>query len=284
MAEEPSQWDCLLQNLGAWQGSFARFSPQGALQTETPSLVTLELLEDQQTVRQTIQYFTTTGAEQSVQVLEYRNLNRSTLCFETGAFSQGSLQFSPVSEFGAELGLIAGDRRLRLVQQFQPSGLPDSKTTLATLTLIRESRRGIPLSERSPLRPQDLAGTWTGEAITLYPDWRSPSRYPIHLVITVQDNQLTQQLSLPNFELTSTATCNGNILRFESGAVPVQILLLPDGVSSNTPQVIPRGLPFFLEVGWLIEPNLRQRLIRSYDAKGEWVSLTLVTERKISSQ
>jgi hypothetical protein len=38
---------------------------------------------------------------------------------------------------------------------------------------------------------------------------------------------------------------------------------------------------FILEVGWLIEPNLRQRMIRSYSDKGEWVSLTLVTERRV---
>lgn len=283
MTETRSQWDCLLKNLGIWEGSFAHFSAQGLLQTETPSCVSLELLDDQQTVRQTIQYFTTTGAEQSVQVLEYRSLNRSTLCFETGAFSQGSLQFSPVSEFGAELGLIAGDRRLRLVQQFQPGGQPDTQTTLASLTLIREHRRGTRRSERPRLQPQDLVGHWHGEAVTIYPDWRSPSRYSTQIAITFQDNQLTQQLSLPNFELTSTAPFEDNGLRFNSGQVPVQILLLPDGVSSNTPQVIPRGLPFFLEVGWLIEPDLRQRLIRSYDSRGEWVSLTLVTEQKISA-
>ncbi|NEP08577.1 MAG: DUF3598 family protein, partial [Okeania sp. SIO4D6] len=26
--------------------------------------------------------------------------------------------------------------------------------------------------------------------------------------------------------------------------------------------------------GWLIKPDLRQRLIRTYNEKGEWVSLT----------
>lgn len=282
MAEELSQWDCLLKNLGAWQGSFARFSAAGEVQTETPSCVTLDLLEDQQTVRQTIQYFAADGAEQSSQVLEYRSLNRSTLCFETGAFSQGSLQFSPVSEFGAELGLIASDRRLRLVQQFQPQ--LNSTPTLAGLTLIREHRRGTPRVERPSLHPSDLVGFWQGEATTLYPDWRAPSRYPTRLSIQLQDDQLTQQLSLPHFELTTTGKIEPNRIRFEAGAVPVQILLLPDGVSANTPQAIPRGLPFFLEVGWLIQPDLRQRLIRSYSAQGEWVNLTLVVERKISSE
>lgn len=57
---------------------------------------------------------------------------------------------------------------------------------------------------------------------------------------------------------------------------------MPDGASSTCPLQIQPGQPFFLEVGWLLEPTLRQRMIRSYNSKDEWVSLTLVTERRIS--
>jgi hypothetical protein len=35
-------------------------------------------------------------------------------------------------------------------------------------------------------------------------------------------------------------------------------------------------------VGWLLSPTQRQRLIRSYDQKGEWTGITLVTEEKES--
>jgi hypothetical protein len=41
---------------------------------------------------------------------------------------------------------------------------------------------------------------------------------------------------------------------------------------------------FVLEVGWLILPNQRQRLVRSYNDKGEWVSLTLVTEQRVTAR
>jgi hypothetical protein len=88
-------------------------------------------------------------------------------------------------------------------------------------------------------------------------------------------------LTAPNFELNSTAQIQPNLLRFNQGSHPIQVLLLPDGASSNTPLAIPRGKPFSLEAGWLIQPNLRQRLVRSYDAQGGWVSLTLVTEHKL---
>ncbi|MGH2415734.1 MAG: DUF3598 family protein, partial [Microcystaceae cyanobacterium] len=37
-----AQWQYLLKNLGEWQGSFTRFSPQGLLIEDTPTVVSLE--------------------------------------------------------------------------------------------------------------------------------------------------------------------------------------------------------------------------------------------------
>lgn len=284
----PSQWQCLLHNLGAWQGSFTRFSPQGVQQEDVPSLVTLAELEDNRRIQQTIQQFSATGEVIYDRVLEYASLNRSILFFENGAFSQGSIQAGALTAFGAELGLIAGNRRLRMVQQFD-------QNQLAQLTLIREQRQEQqigeqlasepqPRQERPPLTPSQLVGTWAGEAVTLYPDWRNPTRSSTRLVVSVEGEQLVQHLSTPEISFTSAARIEDTRLKFEQGQYPVQVLLLPDGASANTPLTLPQRLPFFLEAGWLLEDHLRQRMIRSYDAQGEWVSLTLVTERKISSE
>lgn len=269
-----SQWDCLLKNLGAWQGSFMRLSPQGIVEEEIPSLVTLEGLDENRTIRQTIQQFSTSGEVIYNRVLEYSTLNRSILFFDDGAFSQGSIQFGAFSEFGAELGLIAGNRRLRLVQLF------DKTSQFTKLTLIREHRQHTSEPERPLLTPSQLVGEWQGSAVTLYPDWRNPVSYQTRLSVTLDGDRLQQHLSTPDLEFSSTATVEGAILRFEQGSYPIQILLLPDGASANMPLAIPKSQPFFLEVGWLIQPDLRQRLIRSYSAQGEWVSLTLITERK----
>lgn len=272
-----SQWNCLLRNLGAWQGSFTRFSPQGHINETIPTLVTLEGLNDNQMIRQTIQQFSPESGELvQHKVLEYGSLGRGVLLFEQGEFSQGSLQWAPFSEFGAEMGFIQGDRRLRLVQLF------DKDSQLSSLTLIREHRQGTPPAERPPLTVEQLLGTWQGEAITLYADWRSPCRFSSTLVVQLEGDRLRQHLMAPGFEFTSTAQVEGSILRFDQGKHPVQVLLLPDGASSNTPLTVPRGMPFLLEAGWLVEEGQRQRMIRSYDAQGGWVSLTLVTEQRIS--
>jgi Domain of unknown function (DUF3598) len=275
-ADFSSQWDYLLKNLGAWQGSFTRLSAQGNVEEDIPSLVTLEGLQNNQTVHQTVQHFSAAGDRIYNLDFEYSSLNRSTLLFETGAFSNGSLQFAPFSEFVVELGFIAGDRRLRLVEQF------DSESQLTRLTLIREHRQGIPNADRPPLTVEQLLGDWQGEAVTLYPDWRTPSRYSTTLSIRQEGDRLLQTLTAPQLTLSSTALIQGNSLHFQQGNFPIQVLLLPDGASANTPLSLPKRQPFFLEAGWLITENLRQRMIRQYDAQGGWSSLTLLIEHKSS--
>ncbi len=281
-----SQWDSLLQNLGTWEGSFTQLSHQGDLIVETPTVVTLEGLDNDQRIRQTIRRLLPSAEDPSQrqaqeQVLEYNSLNRSVLFFDNGAFSQGSLQLGPLAEFGAELGLIAGDRRLRVVVMF------NRQSQLEQMTLIREKRAGTEAAERLPLKVVDLIGDWHGEAITIYPDWRSPDLYATQLQIRqTQPDQLTQILTFGSGDSTrsisSTATITGSRLRFEQGPQPVQVLLLPDGASINCPTQLKLGQPFVLEAGWLLQPNLRQRIVRRYDAAGGWVSLTLVTERKVN--
>ncbi|NEQ26277.1 MAG: DUF3598 family protein [Microcoleus sp. SIO2G3] len=273
-ADPSSQWQCLLRNVGAWEGSFTRLSPQGELVEDVRSIVTFEPYDEDRSMRQTLEFFTPTGELKDKKVLEYSSLNRNILLFENGAFSLGSIQAAPFGEFGAELGLIQGKRRLRLVELFQ-SKVP------SRFTLIREFLRGEPRVERPPLTVDQLVGDWRGEAITIYPDWQSPSRYETTLTIHTVGDRLTQTLTMPGREIASSAAIDGSILRFDQGSYPMQMLLLPDGASANTPLEIPSGKPFFLEAGWLFAENQRQRMIRSYDSKGGWSSLTLITERRI---
>lgn len=270
-----TQWSNLLKHLGAWQGSFTRLTPSGEVMEDTPTLVTLEGLNNNQTIRQTIERFPANLEPPSPTVLEYSNLNRSTLFFPNGAFSVGSMQFSPVAQFGAELGFIYQNRRLRIVPLF------DKNSHLFNITLIREYLPNTVNQERPPLTIENLLGEWEGEAATIYPDWLSPDIYPTNLSITLAGEKLRQTLKTPQLQISSIAIIDGSILRFEEGETKVQVLLLPAGASCNTPVVIPRGRPFFLEAGWLLSEKERLRLIRSYDPQGSWTSLTLVTERKI---
>ncbi|MHC5726185.1 MAG: DUF3598 family protein [Nostoc sp.] len=275
-----SQWECFLQNLGVWEGSFTNFSPQGTLLNDTPSCLSLEGLNNNQTVRLTL---SRSGRDDLIR--EFSSVGGGVLFFENGSFSEGLIQLGPFSEFGAELALVHENRRLRLVQLFDKNGY------LNGITLIREHLAGTPAAERPTLQISDLLGEWQGKAVTIYRDLRSrsvsqgdsPDTYSTTLKLQLDNaGRLIQSTSFAERTITSTATIKDQIILFDQDPQKqVQVLLLPDGASATSPLKVQLRQPLFLEVGWLIQPNLRQRMIRSYNDKGEWVSLTLVTEERV---
>jgi len=275
-----NQWQSLLENVGEWQGSFTTFSPQGKEVNDIQTVTILQGINDNQTMRQTVRRLPKTQPVEE-KVLEYSTLSKGILFFESGAFSFGSMQLAPSADLGAEAGLIDGDRRLRLVQLF------NRNSQLDKLTLIREklpkSTTKYPQNKR--LTIEELIGTWEGEAETIFADWSDPKKNSTQLKISYSgDKQVTQELrygSSTNPQLIrSHGEIDGHLIKFTQGSQNCQVILLPDGASSNCPQQLKFAVPTFWEVGWLINPNKRQRLIRSYNNKGEWQSLTLVTEHK----
>jgi hypothetical protein len=274
-----SNWQNFLKNLGEWRGSFTQVSPTGELLESTPSILSLEGFEDDQMVKFRLRRFATDDYNQppiSDHVQEYRSLGRHNIFFDTGAFAKGSLQLSPISEFGAEYGFVGVDRRLRCVQLFDPQG------NFTSLTLIREFRNGTDAPERPPLTVDQLLGKWEGEAVTAYSDWRNPDTYATSLEIRkIERDRIEQRLTYGDRVISSTARIEGNKLCFDEGNYPRQILLLPDGASSNVPPQIKFREPLIVEAGWLLADGERQRLIRSYNEKGEWISSTHIIERKV---
>jgi hypothetical protein len=273
-----NNWANFLKNIGEWEGSFTQVSTDGELLDSTPSILTLEGLEDNQLVRFRIRRFANNISEQPTvdRVQEYRSLGRQAVFFDTGAFSKGSLQVAPFSEFGAEYGFVSGNRRSRLVQLF------DNQSCFASLTLIREIRSGTDAVMRPDLTVAQLVGKWEGTAQTVYSDWKPSETSVVSLEIKEIGGSLHQQLSFGSRTISSTARIEGNRLHFEEGVTLRRVLLLPDGVSSNTPLQISHRQPFFVEAGWLLSDNERQRLIRSYNDKGEWISSTHVIEHRVS--
>jgi hypothetical protein len=130
-----------------------------------------------------------------------------------------------------------------------------------------------------------LLGEWQGEATTIYPDWRSPEKYPTKMQIQIDNSgNLTQETTWGETNpktVVSIARIEGSILHFDAGSLPVKVYLLPGGASAVVPANIELRKSLFFEAGWMLEPGYRQRLIRSYNDKGEWISLTLVEERLI---
>ncbi len=267
-----AQWQGLLQNQGTWKGSFTNLSLDGVPLPDTPSEVNIHLSEDEQTVFFSLQR---EGMSEIKLQFEYPGPGLQVPFFEDGCFSQGSLQQSPHINFGAEFALIEGDRRLRLVQLF------DHGTALTSLTLIRENRAGNTV-QSPPLTVDALVGVWQGEAITRYADYRDPDVMQTQILVEREGDRLTQSLQFGNHRIQTSAQIDGNRLHFNEGAQPMLLLCLPGGASALVPQQIQPRTPFVFETGWLVEPSLRKRMVRSYDDKGKWASITVVTERKIN--
>lgn len=278
-----SQWDCFLKNLGEWHGSFTRFSPQGEETADTPTLVTLEGLNNHQNVHQVVRYLPPGEPSRDV-VVDYDSLNRSILFFANGAFSQGSMQWGPYSTFGGEFGLIDnefgdGTRRLRMVELY------NNTSQLERVVLIREKLPHSNVPERPTLTVDSLIGEWQGKAVTLYADLSQPTEFSTHLAIKQKDrNQIEQSLSFGEHNISSIARIEGSRLLFDNSDFPTQVMLFPDGASCSCPLKVGLGHNFGLEMGWLLQPNLRQRIMRSYNEKGNWISCTLVTEKKVGNR
>ncbi len=275
-----TQWDYFLKNLGEWHGSFTRFSPSGKKLTDTPTLVTLERLNERKNVHQVVRYLPPDEPSRDV-VVDYDSLNRSIIFFTNGAFSQGSMQWSPYSTFGGEFGLIDNDfgdgsRRLRMVELY------NSASELDKVVLIREKLPDSNVPQRPALTVASLLGEWQGEATTMYADLRNPDTFTSYLQIEQKDSEhIEQSLSFGDRTISSIARIENSKLLFENSSIPTQVLLLPDGASCNCPLKIQLGHNFVLEMGWLLKPDIRQRIVRSYNEKGNWVSCTLVTEKKV---
>lgn len=271
-----SQWECLFKNLGEWRGSFTRLSPRGEFLEDTPTIVSLESRNEGKTLHQIVRRLHPDRPPEDL-ILEYSSLNQSILFGQTGAFSQGSLYFSSFTTgFGAEFGLIDGERRARLVQLF------NDRSELAQLTLIREKLAGSDQPERPPVTLEQLLGEWRGQAQTTGRDWHTSPPFPTRLTIERRDeNHLSQTLTFGEGSISSIARIDGSRLLFENSPLSVQVLLLADGVSCNTPLKIVPGHRFVLEMGWLLSPTRRQRIVRSYNERGEWLGITFISEEKV---
>lgn len=271
-----SQWDCLRQNLGEWKGSFAQLGPAGDVWSDTPSVLTLEDLPDRGTIRLILRRWPEGQAPSEVQ-LEFGPPGPApeTLFFPSGAFSQGLAQWVPGRSFACELGFTAAERRLRLVPMFA-GGCFD------LITVIREQRAGSTAPERPALKATDLVDTWQGEATRLFPDLaRSPEIFPTTLQIRSEGADLLEfgpDPMLPASDRPQPASITETGLCLE--AAGRNVMLLPDGGFLGYPQKLQFGQAFAIEVGWHLGGDRRERLIRRYGERGEWLDLTWVREQR----
>lgn len=302
-----SQWQNIRQNIGTWHGSFTQFSPEGTQVSDTPSVLTLEETALDATMALTLTRTPADGPEK---------VNRLTFTapgpapyiyfFESGAFSQGSAQWSSFGQFGAEVSLkVGGDRRVRYVMMYE--GTTHYTSKLKYVTLICETQPGGTAFAEPTLTPDQLLGHWQGTAEIL-------TASTGEITVGTSDWQLTNDLALtckessdgantahetqPSLTLAGNRQATfpvenvllltetvkdtekrGTVKGTEETALTYQLMLLPKGAYCLLPQEICREKAFRIEVGWLGSDGRRARLIRHYDARGVWMASSLITDR-----
>lgn len=271
----PSQWENLFKNVGTWNGSFTRLTPDGTVVSNTPSCLTLEQTSEVSAQLNLTRY--PEGKPPLVQNMAFTRLIPGLIFCEDGSFTQGSLQWGPRSQFGSEFGLTLPHARLRLVQMYEQG------TDLSYLALIRETRAGEETFALPDLTLDQLLGTWRGEAVTYTTDGTTLAPYKTEIQIQRDGrDRVTQTLRYGDQTLQSSAQVDGSRLLFEQGNIPYQLLLLPQGGSALCPQKIPTVSALVCEVGWLINPTTRLRLVRQYKPDGRWAGQTWIREQKIT--
>ena len=126
-----------------------------------------------------------------------------------------------------------------------------------------------------------LLGTWRGQATVYRSDWSVSQPMATELTIS----QLSSDTILQTWRAgpatgESKARLDGLRLLFEQTGY--QLLWLPNGGSSLCPPTLQRQTAFRCEIGWLIEPNIRLRLTREYQADGSWAQQTWIKEEKVA--
>jgi Domain of unknown function (DUF3598) len=273
-----SQWQNFLRNLGEWRGSFASLDEQGAVLNSTASILTLEADDDDRLVHFRLRRFGAegaAGAPTSDIQQDYRSLGRQVLFFANGTFCKGTLQVAPGTVFGGEFGFVGVDRRHRLVQLHQPDG------RFQNLVLIREFRAGSDATERPPLDPSQLLGTWRGSVATITADWPEPDHHDGEWIVSRNEpEQLLMRSVQGGIETGWCGRVQGSQLLLDA-ASPTRLQWLPDGGYHLTPLAVSHRQAFAVEAGWLQSDHQLQRLIRCFDASGAWQSTSLWTLARV---
>jgi hypothetical protein len=275
-----SQWECVLENLGEWVGSFTTVTCQGELIEDIPSIIDLQGIRANQAIHLVLRRFyplpNSTERYSKEVVWDFSTPpGVGAIYFETGAFSSGILAVTEGVKTIAEFSLIVGDRRFRMIQMF------DSHQQLDRVTFVREHRQGTAAPERPQLNISDLLGRWKGTATTFYPDAESPMITATESTFAAQDGgyQLVENDRCIDLTVSIDAPA-ARLLQFSDNqnCQSYQMLFLPDGGYAITPTQIVLWSPFQLEIGWMYRSGKRQRLVRQYDSTGKWYSATFIVE------
>ena len=268
---------------------------------ETPSVLTLEETKLNQTMALTLER-KSQGEPKKVNNLTFTYPGPApyTYFFESGAFSQGSAQWSSFGQFVTEFSLKVGDRRVRFVVAYE--GTSSYTSALNYVTLICEAQTGGTPFRAEPVALRQMMGTWQGKGEMLSAvsgsfansdgsQWQLATRgeQVLKLQCKEQLEKSTQAIEMTGDAPVSNAASAAQaaaqtVVPLTDNDITYQLMLLPNGAYCLLPKEIRRDSRFRIEVGWLNEENERSRFIRYYDNRGVWTHSGLLTDTLSSAE
>lgn len=248
-----TQRECLALHLGEWHGLFSEYRPTAhgwELVGQKRSLITFEAL-DRDAIRQTNAYYPLEGSPTptSRQSWVYQDFSPGLRFFPDGSFSNGRLQLAPFGDFAVEQGFLWGERKARVVQQWDPQG------RLVRVTVILERR---------------------GQVLDLGADFPALTQAQLGEALQGRWRGIAQSFSAADSLLSETHV---DLSEWASPWDP-----LPGGLWIGGPDPLPiptlhRDRRFSLSLSWFPEgPEGRHllRLVRDYDEGSAWQRVTLM--------
>ncbi len=282
------QWECIRENIGTWQGSFTQFSPEGVQIKDTPSILTLEETELEQKMKLTLERTPPDGST-DITRREFSAPGPAPYVyfFENGAFSQGSAQWSAFGQFGAEMSLKAGDRRLRFVIMYD--GTSREASQLKYVTLIRERQKGGTQFTEPNTTIEQLQGDWKGTSSVLHatmePMTEGRSKWSLDSSVLECVDTFEQRIESVHLSVDDAMTTQNRFFDLKEDLI-YRLMMLPNGAYCLLPFVIEKNIYFRIEVGWMSadggrshSPSVgRSRLVRYYDNRGIWTDSAFIED------
>ncbi|MEN9225833.1 MAG: DUF3598 family protein [Thermostichus sp. HHBFW_bins_43] len=264
-----TQKQCLALHLGEWHGLFSDYRPTAdgwELSGQKRSRITFETLDSPSAaessgaasgIRQTNTYYPLQGSPTlgNSHSWVYQDFSAGLRFFSEGSFSNGRVQLAPFSDFAVEQGFLWGDRKARVVQQW------DAQGRLVEVTTILEERGQMldPAGVSPPISKEQLRERLQGQ-------WRG----------------IAQSFAAGDYHPSEREVCFSGA-EWMSDWDP-----LPGGLWIAGPDPLPMPTThgdrsFSVSLSWFPRPeDGRQglRLIRDYDARGAWQRVTLIRAEK----
>lgn len=287
-----SQWQCIQKNIGEWHGAFVQFSPTGQQVKVTPSVLTLKESEPGKTMVLTLERTTPAGeTDITRQTFHYPGPAPYVLFFESGAFAQGTPQWSAFGRFGAEMSLKVGDKRVRYVVMYEATQQYTSQLKYVTLIgeIQKQGTTDGTAFDADALTISQLLGDSAGcssviratEPLTTAPTITGTSQWTLSA-----EGALTCKEVVGDREQSLTLVTDGPptsdpVISFHGATeadLTYQLMLLPKGGYCLLPTEIRKEKSFRIEVGWRSPAGDRTRLVRYYDTRGVWMESALIKD------